>query len=63
LIRSNFLEDYVDIRAKLNQDKENARKKCMKAEYARKSSFVAFSSGMSEEATPPVEYSAEQLTL
>lgn len=52
----------MDIRAKLNQDKENPRKKCHKTDSIRKSSFVAFSSGMSEEFTPPMEFSAEQLT-
>jgi hypothetical protein len=57
------LEDYVDIRAKLDQDKENSRKKSLKAGLVRKSSFVAFSTAMSEEATPPVDFSAEHLTL
>ena len=53
----------MDIRAKLDQDKENSRKKSLKAVLVRKSSFVAFSTAMSEEATPPVDFSAEHLTL
>lgn len=47
-MNSNFLEDYVDIKAKLKQDKENSTKRVAGGSI-RKSSFVAFSSGVSED--------------
>lgn len=60
LIHSNFLEDYVDIKGTLNEAKENTHKKAQKMGYGRKSSFVAFSSGVSEDGWQSAEISPDQ---
>lgn len=50
----------MDIKAKLNEGKENARKRVEKEGYVRKSSFIAFSSGMSEDGSQFAEISPDQ---